>query len=130
MDLEFDPAKDAINQAKHRISLAAAADLDFESLFEDLCRSSPSVSCARCHALLVMEGDRHVAPPKESNSICWAAPISWAAELPATRYGPNDIHVPPPQQEWQQASHVRKVVITCDRGSRRPTEETDPLSRR
>jgi len=31
MDIEFDPAKDAINLAKHRISLSAAAGFDMDS---------------------------------------------------------------------------------------------------
>lgn len=30
MQIEFDPAKDRINRAKHGISLAAAADMDFD----------------------------------------------------------------------------------------------------
>ena len=30
MEIEFDPAKDQINQAKHGISLAAAAGIDLE----------------------------------------------------------------------------------------------------
>jgi len=35
MDIEFDPAKDAENIRKHRISLARAADLDTASIVED-----------------------------------------------------------------------------------------------
>lgn len=31
MQIDFDPAKDRINQEKHGISPAAAADIDFES---------------------------------------------------------------------------------------------------
>ena len=31
MDITFDPKKDAINRKKHRISLARAADVDFEA---------------------------------------------------------------------------------------------------
>ncbi len=31
MQIEFDPAKDRINRAKHGISLAAAADIDLDS---------------------------------------------------------------------------------------------------
>jgi len=31
MDIEFDPAKDAINLAKHRISLSAAAGFDMDT---------------------------------------------------------------------------------------------------
>jgi uncharacterized protein len=31
MKIEFDPAKDRINQEKHGVSLAAAADIDLES---------------------------------------------------------------------------------------------------
>lgn len=35
MDFEFDPAKDAINRAKHEVSLAAGADFELESFIED-----------------------------------------------------------------------------------------------
>ena len=31
MRIEFDPAKDAVNQAKHGVSLALSAELDWES---------------------------------------------------------------------------------------------------
>ena len=31
MRIEFDPAKDAVNQAKHGVSLALAAELDWEA---------------------------------------------------------------------------------------------------
>lgn len=31
MDIEFDPAKDALNQAKHGVSLALARDLDWDA---------------------------------------------------------------------------------------------------
>jgi uncharacterized DUF497 family protein len=31
VEIEFDPVKDQINLAKHRISLAAAADIDLDS---------------------------------------------------------------------------------------------------
>ncbi len=31
MDIEFDPAKDAANKAKHGLSLAIAAEIDFET---------------------------------------------------------------------------------------------------
>ena len=31
MRIEFDPAKDAVNQAKHGVSLALAGELDWES---------------------------------------------------------------------------------------------------
>jgi uncharacterized protein len=34
MRVEFDPAKDAINRAKHGISLQAATDFEWESAFE------------------------------------------------------------------------------------------------
>jgi uncharacterized DUF497 family protein len=35
MQIEFDPAKDAINIAKHGISLASAVDLDILAFIED-----------------------------------------------------------------------------------------------
>lgn len=35
MDIEFDPAKDAANIAKHGVSLARAADLEIEAVVED-----------------------------------------------------------------------------------------------
>jgi uncharacterized DUF497 family protein len=31
MDIEFDPVKDASNQAKHGVSLALAAELDWDA---------------------------------------------------------------------------------------------------
>ena len=31
MQIEFDPAKDALNQAKHGVSLAVASELDWEA---------------------------------------------------------------------------------------------------
>lgn len=33
MRIEFDPAKDAINRAKHGVSLSLANDLDWEAAF-------------------------------------------------------------------------------------------------
>ena len=35
MPIEFDPAKDAVNRAKHGTSLARAADMDMRSVVED-----------------------------------------------------------------------------------------------
>jgi uncharacterized DUF497 family protein len=35
MDIEFDPAKDAINQQKHGVSLAEAGRLDWDNLIDD-----------------------------------------------------------------------------------------------
>jgi len=35
MDIEFDPAKDAANIAKHGVSLASAADLEILSIVAD-----------------------------------------------------------------------------------------------
>ncbi len=35
MHVEFDPAKDALNIAKHGVSLARAADLEVHGMFED-----------------------------------------------------------------------------------------------
>lgn len=34
MNIEFDPAKDAANQAKHGVPLAAAADFDWDTALE------------------------------------------------------------------------------------------------
>jgi uncharacterized DUF497 family protein len=36
MDIEFDPAKDAANIAKHGVSLALAADLEILAVVDDL----------------------------------------------------------------------------------------------
>jgi len=36
MDIEFDPAKDAFNRAKHGISLARAAELEVLAYVDDL----------------------------------------------------------------------------------------------
>lgn len=36
MDIEFDPAKDAINIEKHGLSLADAADFDFEAAYVEV----------------------------------------------------------------------------------------------
>ncbi len=38
MDIEFDPAKDAANIAKHGVSLAAAADLEILLILRDVRR--------------------------------------------------------------------------------------------
>lgn len=35
MEIEFDPRKDAANQAKHRVSLARAAEFDVKTSFRD-----------------------------------------------------------------------------------------------
>ena len=35
MDIEFDPAKDAANIAKHGVSLAAAAEFDIRAVVRD-----------------------------------------------------------------------------------------------
>ena len=41
MDIEFDPAKDASNVAKHGISLSRAADLELLTYVEDHCFAEP-----------------------------------------------------------------------------------------
>lgn len=64
MDIEFDPAKDAQNRAKHGISLAAAAELDWSAMVtrEDVRRSygeprliGMSTLSSRVHVVVFVE---------------------------------------------------------------------------
>jgi uncharacterized DUF497 family protein len=46
MRIEFDPAKDEANQAKHGVSLLIAVDLDWEAALVWVDESSSTTKCA------------------------------------------------------------------------------------
>ena len=62
MDIEFDPAKDAANIAKHGLSLAKAAEMDVQAYVEDERFAEP-----RFRLYGMIDGDYYCAAGTERN---------------------------------------------------------------
>ena len=85
MGIEFDPAKDASNLAKHGISLARAADLDPIEYFDD----SHLYDEPRYRLVGWIDGRLYVLAAVDRGDTMRAISLRRATKLEVKRYGEN-----------------------------------------
>ncbi|MDB6454147.1 BrnT family toxin [Falsirhodobacter sp. 20TX0035] len=87
MKIEFDPEKDAINLAKHGVSLVRAADLDILAFIEDDRNEYGEV---RYRAWGLIEGRAHCLAFTDRNGTLRAISLRRAHKKEMDRYAPPD----------------------------------------
>ena len=82
MDIEFDPAKDEANIAKHGVSLARAADLDILAFVDDTRFAEPRY---RLYGLI--DGEAHCLAATDRDGRVRAISLRRAHAKEMRRYG-------------------------------------------
>ena len=87
MEIEFDPAKDAINIAKHGVSLSRAADLEILAFIEDDRNVYGEV---RYRAWGLIDGKAHCLAFTNRNDTVRVISLRRAHQKEMDRYAPQD----------------------------------------
>ncbi|KRA45751.1 BrnT family toxin [Devosia sp. Root635] len=87
MEIEFDPAKDAVNIAKHGVSLSRAADLEILAFIEDDRNEYGEV---RYRAWGLIDGKSYCLAFTHRNGAVRAISLRRAHRKEMDRYAPQD----------------------------------------